>query len=162
MNTENQVMELLWELFNKMIWLNQQSLKKSLNGYNPSEIHCIDYIGNNPESNVTQLADAFYMTRGAISKLTKKLITKGLIECYQKMGNKKERYFCLTDTGLEVFKIHEKLHHEFDIRDESVFEQISKEELDGILHFAKIYNCHLDNELDKLGLNMKSAGIDKM
>lgn len=30
------------------------------------------------------------MTRGAISKLTKKLIEKGLIESYQKSDNKKK------------------------------------------------------------------------
>ena len=104
METEKRIMELLWDLFNKMMWLNEQSLKKALNSYKPSEIHCIDYIGNHSEPNVTQLADAFYMTRGAISKLTKKLITKGLIESYQKTGNRKEIYFCLTEKGHDIFK----------------------------------------------------------
>lgn len=162
METEKRIMELLWDLFNKMMWLNEQSLKKALNSYKPSEIHCIDYIGNHSEPNVTQLADAFYMTRGAISKLTKKLITKGLIESYQKTGNRKEIYFCLTEKGHDIFKIHEELHHGFDVRDKFVFEQISQAELDGILHFAEIYNRHLDDELGKLGLDMKSAGIDRM
>jgi hypothetical protein len=33
---------------------------------------------------------AFYVTRGAISRMTKKLIQKGLVESYQKSENKKE------------------------------------------------------------------------
>lgn len=162
MNAEKRAMELLWDLFNKMMWLNEQSLKRELNGYKPSEIHCIDYIGSHPEPNVTQLADAFYMTRGAISKLTKKLIGKGLVESYQKEGNKKEIYFCLTDRGQEIFGIHERLHHGFDMRDKVVFEQISGQELQGILRFAEIYNSHLDQEFEKLGLDRKSAGIDRL
>ncbi len=162
MNTEKRAMELLWNLFNKMIWLNQNSLKKELRDYKPSEIHCLDYIGNHSEPNVTQLADAFYMTRGAISKLTKKLIGKGLIDSYQKTGNRKEIYFRLTKKGEEIFKIHEKLHHGFDERDRVVFEQMSKEEMETVLYFAETYNKHLDNELLKLGVDIKSAGIDKL
>lgn len=162
MSTEKCVMELLWDLFNKMIWLNEQSLKKALNGYKPSEIHCLDYIGTHSESNVTQLANAFYMTRGAISKLTKKLIDKGLIDSYQKSGNKKEIYFCLTKKGKEIFDIHERLHHGFDERDKFVFEQMAREEMENVYKFAEIYNEHLDNELLKLGLDMKSAEIDKL
>ena len=38
------------------------------------------------------------MTRGAISKITKKLIKKGIIESYQKPDNKKEIYFRLDFT----------------------------------------------------------------
>lgn len=162
MEETKRVMELLWHLFNKMIWLNEQSLKKALKDYNPSEIHCIDYIGNHSEPNVTQLADAFFMTRGAISKLTKKLIEKDVLESYQKSNNKKEVYFTLTDKGQEIFRIHEKIHHEFDLRDKIVFEQITEQELESVLRFATIYNCHLDNELAKLGLDMKTARIDKM
>ena len=119
MKTEKQIMELLWDLFNKMMWLNQNSLKRELSGYKPSEIHCLDYIGTHAEPNATQLADAF-------------------------------------------FKTHEKLHHGFDERDRPVFEQLSEKEMDAILCFAKAYNEHLDDEILKMGLDRKSAGIDKL
>lgn len=52
------------------------------------------------------------MTRGAISKLTKKLIKKGLIVSYQKPDNKKEIYFRLTEQGKVINKVHEKLQKE--------------------------------------------------
>ena len=112
--------------------------------------------------NTIPLSTAFYMTRGAISKLTKKLIDKGLLDSYQKPGNKKEIYFRLTETGMDIFKTHEKLHHGFDERDRPVFEQLSEKEMDAILCFAKAYNEHLDDEILKMGLDRKSAGIDKL
>ncbi|TKI89432.1 MarR family transcriptional regulator, partial [Bacillus cereus] len=87
-------------------------------------VHCIEYIENNADSNVTQLAEAFYVTRGAISRMTKKLIQKGLVESYQKLENKKEIYFKLTEQGKEIYKIHENLHKEFQERDKGVFEQV--------------------------------------
>ncbi len=88
-------------------------MEDSLRGYKSSEVHCIDYIGRNADSNVTKLAESFYMTRGAISKLTKKLIKKGVIQSYQKPDNKKEIYFRLTEPGKAIYKIHEELHKEF-------------------------------------------------
>ena len=44
------------------------------------ETHCIDYIGRLELPNVTKVAEHMGMTRGAISKMTKKLLAKGLIE----------------------------------------------------------------------------------
>ena len=72
MNKEEQVITGFRELFNKMVWLNKFKMEKSLKGYKSSEVHCIEYIGRNVDSNVTKLAESFYMTRGAISKLTRK------------------------------------------------------------------------------------------
>jgi len=95
MNKEEQVLAEFWDLFNKKIWLDAYKMKESLKDYKPSEIHCIEYIGKSEDSNVTKLAETFYMTRSAISKITKKLIEKGLIDSYQKPDNKKEIYFRL-------------------------------------------------------------------
>jgi len=162
MNKEQQVMSALWELFNKLTWINGYELKNFLQGYKPSEIHCIEFIGNHADSNATKLADSFNMTRGAISKLSKKLIDKELIEVYQKPDNKKEIYFRLTKKGQEIFNTHKKLHDMFDKRDSFVFEQISSQEYDTIIRFATIYNEHLEKEIRKLGYDMKSTGIDTL
>ena len=96
MKKEEQVMMGLRDLLNKMASLNKSKMKDSFDDYKSSEVHCIEYIGRNVDSNVTKLAESFYVTRGAISKLTKKLIKKGIIESYQKPDNKKEIYFSLT------------------------------------------------------------------
>ncbi|OPH48622.1 MarR family transcriptional regulator [Paenibacillus ferrarius] len=156
MNKEDQVMIGFRELYNKLVWLNKDKMEDSLKGYKPSEVHCIEYIEKNVDSNVTKLAESFYMTRGAISKLTKKLIKKGLIENYQKSDNKKEIYFRLTEQGKVIYKIHEDLHKEFQERDKAVFEQVTEGQFDSMLSFVDQYNRHLDAEIKKQGIHMKS------
>ncbi|AVP48602.1 MULTISPECIES: MarR family transcriptional regulator [Bacillus] len=156
MNKEEQVMNGFRELYNKLVWLNKDKMEEGLKGFKSSEVHCIEYIENNADSNVTQLAEAFYVTRGAISRMTKKLIQKGLIESYQKSENKKEIYFRLTEQGKEIYKIHENLHKEFQERDKAVFEQVTEEEFNSIISFVEKYSRHLDAEIKKQGIHIKS------
>lgn len=153
MNKDEQVILNFRDLFNKMTWLNKSKMEDQLNGYKPSEVHCLEYIENNADSNVTKLAEALYMTSGAISKLTKKLIHKGLIESYRKPENKKEIYFRLTEQGKVIYTIHEGLHREFQERDKAVFEQVTAEQLDSMLRFMQQYSRHLDAEIKKQGLD---------
>jgi DNA-binding MarR family transcriptional regulator len=156
MDKEEQVIMGLRELFNKMAWLNKVKMEDSLKGYKASEVHYIECIGRNADSNVTKLAESLYMTRGAISKITKKLIEKGIIESYQKPDNKKEIYFRLTSQGQRIYKLHEKLHKEFEARDKAVFEQVTEEQFDSMLSFVERYSRHLDVEIKKQGIDIKS------
>ncbi|RED89240.1 MULTISPECIES: MarR family transcriptional regulator [Cohnella] len=156
MNKEERILMGVRDIYNKLNWLNKDKMEAALKGYTSSEVHCIEYVEKNADSNVTKLAEFFYMTRGAISKLTKKLMQKGLIESYQKSDNKKEIYFRLTERGKVVYKIHEDLHGEFHERDKAVFEQITEEQFGSMLDFLERYGKHLDAEIKKLGLEMKS------
>lgn len=160
MNKEEQVMISFRELFNKMAWLNKSKMEDSFKGYKSSEVHYIECIGKNVDSNVTKLAESLYMTRGAISKMTKKLIKKGLIENYQKPDNKKEIYFRLTEEGQRIYKVHEKLHKEFQERDKVVFDQVTEKQLDSMLSFVENYSKHLDAEIEKQGIDIKSDEFD--
>jgi DNA-binding MarR family transcriptional regulator len=156
MNKEEQVIMGFRDLFNKLVLLNKFKMEDSLKGYKSSEVHCIEYIGRNVDSNVTKLAEAFYMTRGAISKIIKKLIEKDIIESYQKPDNKKEIYFRLTSQGKEIYKIHEELHKEFQERDKAVFQQVTEEQFNSMLDFVEKYSSHLDAEIKKQGIDIKS------
>ena len=155
MNKEEQIMAAFRDLVNKWAWLNKFKMEKKLNGYKSAEVHYIEYIGKNSDSNVTKLAESLYMTRGAISKITKKLIDKGIIESYQKHWNKKELYFRLTSQGEAVMKLHEELHNEFRERDKEIFGQISEEQFNSMLCFVEKYSRHLDEEIKKLGVDGK-------
>lgn len=139
-------------LYNKMVWLNNFKMMDRFEGYTSSEVHCIEHIGSNAGSNVTKLAQNFYMTRGAISKMTKKLIKKGAIESYQKSDNKKEIFFNLTPEGWAIYKIHEELHNEFSERDKAVFDRITDEQFDSMFGFIEMYSRHLDVEIKKLNI----------
>lgn len=161
MSNGEQVLADFWELLQKKIALENYLMKSKLKDYTPSELHCIQYIQENPDSNVTKLADAFHMTTGGITKLTKKLIQKGLIDTYRNLSNKKEIYFSLTDFGREIYAIHQEFHKEFHQRDRLVFEQITDQEYAGIFHFVEIYNSHLECELHRVGIDAKSDIGDK-
>ncbi|SIR71240.1 MarR family transcriptional regulator [Bacillus velezensis] len=156
MDKKEQLLTDFRDFFNKMVWLNRLKMEESLKGHKPSEVHCIEFIKKIEDANVTKLAESLYMTRGAISKLTKKLINKGLIESYQKPLNKKEIYFRLTEQGKVIYKIHEELHKEFQERDKIVFEQVTDEQFDTMLNFVETYSRHLDSEIKKLGADLKS------
>jgi DNA-binding MarR family transcriptional regulator len=156
MNKEEEVRAGFRSLFNKMVWLNKLKMEDRLKGYKPSEVHCIECIEKHVDPNVTKLAESLYMTSGAISKLTKKLLQKGLIESYQKPENKKEIYFRLTEQGKAIYDIHEELHQAFQKRDKAVFEQVTEEQFDSMLSFIDKYSRHLDAEIQKQGIDMKS------
>ena len=156
MNKQAQVMTDLRGLLTKLGWLNKFKMEDSLKEYKPSEVHCIEYIGRDADSNVTKLAESFYMTRSAMSKITKKLIEKGFIESYRKPDNKKEIYFRLTPQGQAINQVHEELHREFLERDKAVFEQVTEEQFDSMLRFVEKYSRHLDAEIKKLGADIKS------
>ncbi|OOM71035.1 MarR family protein [Clostridium puniceum] len=156
MNKEEQVIMGFRDLLNKMAWLNKFKMEDSLKDYKSSEVHCIECIGKNVDSNVTKLAESFYMTRGAISKMTKKLIKKGIIESYQKPDNKKEIYFRLTEQGQVIYNVHEEMHKEFQERDKAIFDQVTEAQFDSMLSFVEKYSNHLDAEIKKLGIDIKS------
>ncbi|MCD5234418.1 MarR family transcriptional regulator [Enterococcus hirae] len=123
------------DLTNEITWRNKPKLEQVLEDYSLNEIDLIEKVASIPNPNVTKLANASYMTRGAISKLTKKMITNGLLESYQKPENKKERYFLLTAEGQRINKMHQKLHEEFLKENEVVFQQMTKEEFDTVFRF---------------------------
>ena len=89
------------------------------------------------------------MTRGAISKMTKKLLAKGLIEKYTLETNKKEVYFKLTERGKVLFKEHEKRHKQWEKRDMQFLSRYSKEETDTILKFMQEFNVYLDEQIEQ-------------
>ena len=152
MNKEEQVITGFRDLVNKWAWLNKIKMEASLKGYKAAEVHYIECIGENKDSNLTKLADTLYMTRGAITKITRKLMEKGLIESYRKPDNKKEIYFRLTKQGKTISQLHARLHKEFHERDKAVFEQVTEEQFDSMLDLVTRYSRHLDAEIKKQGI----------
>lgn len=129
--------------------LSKLTESQCLDEYGYSETHCIDYIGRLNLPNVTKIAEQMQMTRGAISKMTKKLLTKGLIEKYTLETNKKEVYFRLTDAGRILFKEHEKRHKQWEKRDMKFLSRYSKEETAVILKFMEEFNVYLDGQIEQ-------------
>ena len=154
MDREERLIVEVRTLFNKLSWLNKIKMEAALKEYKASEVHFLEYIDKNEDINVTKLAESFFMTRSAMSKVAKKLIKKGYIESYQKPENKKEIYFKLTEQGEKINKVHEKLHNEFRQRDKVVFDKLDDEQLVNMLAFIQEYSNHLDKEIEKVNVSV--------
>ena len=78
----------------------------------PSEIHTVEAIGKEPGINVTELAREMGVTKGAVSQMIRKLVTKNLVTRLKGMRNEKEVLLELTPRGRQAFQGHEKFHAE--------------------------------------------------
>jgi DNA-binding MarR family transcriptional regulator len=149
--------EILSSTFNKVS--ERQHIIKNLaeqnflTEYSFIEVHCIELIEKIEQANVTKLSKAFKMTRGALSKIVKKLIEKGAIEIYQKPENKKEIYYKLTDIGLSIYLEHEEMHKSRIERDRMLFRNLSLDEKNTFITILnKVY--------DQLAVELKNLGMD--
>lgn len=130
--------------------LSKLTESQCLDEYGYSETHCIDFIGRLELPNVTKVAEHMGMTRGAISKMTKKLLAKGLIEKYTLETNKKEVYFRLTDLGKLLFEEHEKRHKRWEKRDMEFLARYSKEEVGTVYRFMQEFNEYLESQIEAI------------
>jgi len=86
----------------------------------PSEIHTLCVIGSLPGIRITDLSVRLGVTKGAVSRIAKKMEGKGLIEKYQEPGNDKEILLRLTLIGKKAYLGHKEYH-------KKAFGQILKE-----------------------------------
>lgn len=149
MTNQELIMSSLTNLFNKIEAHYRPQMEAEFTDISLSEIEAIEYIANNAQPNVTRLADHLYMTRGAASKITKKLLDKGYIARYQLPDNKKEIYFQLTPKGKSINARHEALHQKFAENDQVIFDELTDEAVSNILEFLNKYNKHLDSSIRK-------------
>lgn len=115
-------MNLAVQIINSMIKIQENIFPResqvTFDDVNLAEVHCIDRIGTVEWANVTKIANEMTMSRGAISKICKRLRNKGFIESYQRPDNNKEIYYRLTENGQHIFNEHKKLHHQ--VREEKL------------------------------------------
>ncbi|TPG88305.1 MarR family transcriptional regulator [Brevibacillus laterosporus] len=97
-----------------------------------SELHVIACIGKQGQVNVTAISQEMDMTRGAISKISTKLLQRGFLLKKQRADNQKEVHFQLTSTGEEIFRVHEELHEQAEKRVEGFLQKYACSELDFI------------------------------
>ncbi len=138
------LLDSLWTVMNKKRNLDRDEWKTESPDLNSTELRCIEYVGHHPNVNATRLAGAFFMTTGAASKLTKKLLSKGLLSRYQKLENRKEVYFRLTEQGETLYQVLSGIREKLNRRDKPVFDQLTDGQYETILAFVRSYSEHLD------------------
>ncbi|AUM87159.1 MarR family transcriptional regulator [Clostridium botulinum] len=147
----NSIMEGFKEIYEKEEILGKIAFRGEYEKYGVSEIHCIDFIGKIENPNVTKISENMNMTRGAISKICKKLLNNKLIDKYKKPENDKEIYFKLTKSGEELYKCHEIKHKKWEERNNNFFKNVDREEQEIVVSFLKKFNNFLDKIIESEG-----------
>ena len=142
-----ELLELFSEHLEKQDQLSKLTESQFLHQHGYSDVHSIDFIGRNKDANVTKLATYLKMTRGAASKIVKRLQAQGLIDVYMKEDNKKEKYYRLTKVGKRILKEHDKRHQLWIKRDSQFIKQYSAIEIQYIKEFMKDYNQYLEEQI---------------
>lgn len=148
MNNELMV-EKLSETFQMFTEFNDKGFKENYSDLNINEVHAIDYIGRTENANVTKITNHLKITKGGVTKITKKLMLKEYIRSYQIEENKKEKYFDLTEKGKEIFAKHKTLHIEAINRDKKIFENFDENEKEVISNFLDILKKDFEEKLNK-------------
>jgi DNA-binding MarR family transcriptional regulator len=117
----------------------------------PSEIHTLCVIGIMPGIRITDLSVRLGVTKGAVSKIVKKMEEKGLIEKYQEHGNKKEILLRLTLRGERAYLGHEEYHKKMFGRIIAEMEKLTHEQAAFLFRFLQmmeevIDTCLLEKE----------------
>ncbi len=118
----------------------------------PSEMNMIEAIGKGAGNTVTQLCIAFGVTKGAISQLISKLVTRGYVQKERNETFSKEIALSLTEKGLEVFRKHEHFHQKMDQSMENLIKHIPHEKLAAFKEILELAGKHLETYL---GLSKK-------
>ena|GEM_PF-644452 len=74
------------------------------------EAHTIEAVGRLPQMSVTDVANAFGITKSAASQMVSKLCAKGFLEKKQAPHSNKEYQLTLTPLGEKAFEAHERFH----------------------------------------------------
>jgi len=95
--------------------ISDDRLRKLLPGMSISGLHVLDVIQAHADGiKGIDIARRLKITKGAVSKITRKLLEQGLIRKEQRPDNLKEVYFLTTPLGAELAGLHRMFHEEQD------------------------------------------------
>lgn len=149
MDADLELLELFSEFYEKQDVVQKLSTRPFIHDYGHSELHCLEAIGRRENPNVTFLAQKLALTRGAASKIVKKLLNRGDIDSYQLAANKKEIYYRLTERGREAAAAHERRHRIWLERDLGFLRSIAPEDKKIIFSFLRKFNKYLLERIEE-------------
>jgi len=144
----------------------QESFGTSIK-FSAIQIQTLEYIMENENMKMSDIARKLGVTRSAFSKNVKTLQEKGLLEKYRLEGNNKDIYVFATDFGVETYNLYVK--YVYDIWFKDMFEMADSLPAESLAVFedmiegfanAFITSGHVQNKLIYRPLD-KSASLRK-
>lgn len=143
MTKEIQFQQLLEQFYSVVNRTNQlRNVPVRLEGceaLNLAAIHLIETIGAYEHINMTEISEKIGITKGAVSQMSAKLVSKGLVVKAKSPGSDKEINLSLSEGGQAVWKAHQKLHEQMYADLAGLLAEFSSTDLERVaLFFAKL------------------------
>lgn len=154
---KDNLLNLFAEYLEKQDALSKLTDHEKLHEYGYSEIHVVAAIGDLQNPNVTSIAKHMKMTKGAVSKIIKRLLSADVIKSYQHEDNKQKIFYSLAEKGRFLYDEHKKRHELWLQRDRRFLDKYSEKQLELIRKFMVDFNLYLQEQIDEKG-GQKNAG----
>ncbi|KIX15064.1 MarR family winged helix-turn-helix transcriptional regulator [Dethiosulfatarculus sandiegensis] len=94
-----------------------------------SEIHVIQFIGDNTELYVSEISKLIGVTKGTVSQIVKRLESKGLVRKKTDEANNTRQLVRLTEKGKTAYAAHNRYHLEQNIEMENYLKTLDADQL---------------------------------
>ncbi|MDL2327773.1 winged helix DNA-binding protein [Ruminococcaceae bacterium OttesenSCG-928-A11] len=141
----------LAEFLEKQDLLSKLTEGEGLHGYGYSDTHTIAAVGQLEAPNVSAIARHLNMTKGAISKITKRLLAAGVLEAYSMPDNRQKIFFRLTPSGRALYQEHENRHALWAARDRQFLSRFTDAQLADFAAILRAFNGYLGEQIKELG-----------
>jgi DNA-binding MarR family transcriptional regulator len=113
MNTPKEIInELLVEVFNHILSIEAEALRKQGVKLSMNEIHVLEAIEKTEEPTMSNLARRLRVTVGTLTTSMNRLVEKGYATRYRLPEDKRKVYISLTHKAQDVLRIHDEFHEE--------------------------------------------------
>lgn len=118
--------------------------------FSASEIQVLECILENEDhfENMSTIAERLGISKSALSKHTKKMVEKGLLERYHTVNNQKNIIIKVSEYGKEVYKIYAE--YTYEVAFKKMFEVLDE-----------VPDIYLDKFVDAMEIAAQLASIDK-
>jgi len=110
--TKKIINELLVEVFNHILSIQQEHLRKRGVTISMNEVHVLEAIKKSEDATMSKVATRLRITVGTLTTSVNRLVEKGYCERYSVKDDKRKVYLRLTPQAYEVMRIHDEFHDE--------------------------------------------------
>jgi len=104
--------ELLVEVFNHILSIEGQTLKKRGIKLSMNEVHVLEAIEKTLDPTMTNIANRLRVTVGTLTTSMNRLVEKGYALRHREVEDKRKVMITLTSKAIDVLKIHHEFHEE--------------------------------------------------
>lgn len=105
--------ELLVDVFNHILSIEGQHLRKKGVKLSMNEVHVIEAITKSDNPTMTNVAKRLRITVGTLTTSINRLVEKGYVKRHREETDKRKVMLSLSQSGIDVLEIHDRFHDEF-------------------------------------------------